>query len=166
MPRHLAHEPTLDSASIFDHASDAMPPHQDEQLSEMAWQRLLAPPATPVDELGAARTTRLWLDVRAIIEDGLTERQRQVLELYFLRGLDQSTVARLLGMSQQSVSEHIHGKTRHGHQVGGLVRKLRKLCARAGIAPGPRGAVRMADPAAMMQEQDADADAGPARLRA
>ena len=104
------------------------------QLSDRAWRDLPAEtdaPATPASDV-------LWERVRSLIELHLTERQRQVLELYYLRGLDQAGVATLLGISQQSVSEHLFGKSRHHRHVGGLVHKLRKLCARDGIEPGRR----------------------------
>jgi DNA-directed RNA polymerase specialized sigma24 family protein len=76
----------------------------------------------------------MWPSVRALIERHLTPRQQQVLELFYLRGLDQTAVGRLLGISQQAVSEHLFGKLRHGRRVGGLIRKLRRLCDSEGVA--------------------------------
>jgi len=55
------------------------------------------------------------------------------VELYFLRELNQSQVAERLGISQQSVSEHLYGKLRNGRVVGGAIRKLRRACAKRGI---------------------------------
>src|SRR4051812_7757238 len=69
-----------------------------------------------------------WSVVAGLIAEHLTPRQREVVELVCLRGLDQPTVARLLGISQQSVSEHLHGRMRRGVRVGGALRKLRRLC--------------------------------------
>ncbi len=114
-----------------------------EQLSAQRWQRMAAPAC---DEPVAARVSALWSRVRALIDSELTERQRQVLELYFLKGLDQAAVATLLGLTQQSVSEHLFGKARNGRQVGGLVRKLRKLCDKRGIAPKRLLAAEPSDP--------------------
>jgi len=100
----------------------------ESQLSSDAWRLL---PAPVQGSSGASRA--LWCQVRVIIENDLTVRQREVVELYFLRGLDQDVVAALLGISQQSVSEHLFGKMRNGTKVGGVIRKLRKLCEHKGL---------------------------------
>jgi DNA-directed RNA polymerase specialized sigma24 family protein len=71
--------------------------------------------------------------VRCTIREELTERQREVVELYFLRELNQSQVAERLGISQQSVSEHLYDKLRGGRVVVGAIRKLRRACAKRGI---------------------------------
>ena len=110
------------------------------QLSDDAWRHIPARDTMPIPA-----PAELWGRVRAIIEEQLTQRQREVVELYFLRGMDQATVATLLGISQQSVSEHLFGKTRDGAQVGGVIRKLRKLCARQGIMPATRHRVAAVD---------------------
>jgi predicted DNA-binding protein YlxM (UPF0122 family) len=81
----------------------------------------------------AERAEALWPDVRVIIDKILTLRQREVISLYFLEGLNQREIAEKLGISQQSVSEHLYGKVRNGHAVGGALRKLRKACAKQGI---------------------------------
>ncbi len=131
-------------------ASLGLPDADHQQLSAARWLRLAAP--HPVDEggsaLGLACAGALWMRVRSLIDSELTERQRQVLELYFLKGLDQAAVATLLGLTQQSVSEHLFGKARNGRHVGGLVRKLRKLCAARGIAPGGRLRTEPSEPLA------------------
>jgi predicted transcriptional regulator len=57
-----------------------------------------------------------------------------VVELYFLRGLNQRAIATLLGITQQAVSEHLYGKMRGGASVGGALRKLQKACRERGIA--------------------------------
>jgi predicted transcriptional regulator len=56
-----------------------------------------------------------------------------VVELYFLRGLNQRAIATLLGITQQAVSEHLSGKMRTGVSVGGALRKLHKACATRGV---------------------------------
>jgi DNA-directed RNA polymerase specialized sigma24 family protein len=69
-----------------------------------------------------------WTVVQRAIADRLTPRQREVIELVYVRGMDQTMAAALLGITQQSVSEHLHGKLRRGVRVGGALRKLRRLC--------------------------------------
>ena len=64
----------------------------------------------------------------------LTPRQRQVVELYCLEGLTQVEVADALGISQQTVSQHLMGKPRDGCRIGGAFRKLRKAILKAAKA--------------------------------
>lgn len=81
----------------------------------------------------AEHSKAVWSAVRTTADAALTSRQREVLELYFFEHLTQEQTAERLGISQQSVSEHIYGKTRNGgHAVGGALRKLRKICTRQG----------------------------------
>jgi DNA-directed RNA polymerase specialized sigma24 family protein len=75
-----------------------------------------------------------WPVVERLIRQCLTPRQREIVELHFFRGFDQPAVALLLGISQQAVSEHLHGKRRGDQRVGGIIPKLRKLCEREGLA--------------------------------
>jgi RNA polymerase sigma factor (sigma-70 family) len=63
----------------------------------------------------------------------LTSRQREVIRLYFFEGLNQREIAQKLGISQQSVSEHLYGKKRKGRALGGALRKLRKVCIKRGV---------------------------------
>ena len=80
-----------------------------------------------------ARADDLWPEVRAIVDAVLTERQREIVLLYYVEGLNQRQIAERLNTAQQSVSEHLFGKARGGRTVGGALRKLRKVCARRGI---------------------------------
>ena len=64
----------------------------------------------------------------------LTPRQRQVVELYCLEGQTQEEVANALGISQQTVSQHLMGKLRGGNHVGGAFRKLRRAILKAAKA--------------------------------
>jgi RNA polymerase sigma factor (sigma-70 family) len=110
-------------------------------LDEASWASLPAEAgvhhATPAEaEERTARQERaaaLWPIVAALLEECLSERQRQVVELYFMRGLNQRAIATLLGITQQAVSEHLYGKMRGGVSVGGALRKLHKACAERGI---------------------------------
>jgi RNA polymerase sigma factor (sigma-70 family) len=84
------------------------------------------------DRLDRAR--ELWPRVRRLMEDVLTDRQREVVLLYFVEERNQRQIAERLGITQQSVSEHLYGKMRNGRAVGGALRKLRKACARQGLS--------------------------------
>ena len=79
------------------------------------------------------RAKALWPIVRAIMDEALTSRQREVVHLYFFEGLNQREIAEKLGISQQSVSEHLYGQMRNGHAIGGALRKLRKACVKRGV---------------------------------
>ena len=56
----------------------------------------------------------------------LTERQRQITQLYFEFQLNEDEIARTLGISQPTVSQHIFGKKRNGKKIGGSIRKIQK----------------------------------------
>lgn len=57
----------------------------------------------------------------------LTERQRQITQLYFEFQLSEVEIAGILGISQPTVSQHLFGKKRNGKKVGGSIRKIRKI---------------------------------------
>jgi RNA polymerase sigma factor (sigma-70 family) len=73
--------------------------------------------------------------IKELISIRLTTRQRQIIELYFYENKTQQEIAETLGINQQVVSKHLFGVLRDGRQVGGAVRKLRKLCEQLGIDP-------------------------------
>ncbi len=110
-------------------------------ISEESWQRFSSEDHLYYEEPGegerrrarSQRAEALWPEVRAIMEKALTPRQQEVVALYFLEGMNQRQIAGRLGISQQSVSEHLYGKMRNGHAVGGALRKLRKACAKHGV---------------------------------
>ena len=79
------------------------------------------------------RAKELWPEVHALMMEVLTDRQQEVLVLYFLEGCNQREIAERLGISQQSVSERLYGKIRNGRTVGGALRKLRKACHTRGL---------------------------------
>ncbi len=71
------------------------------------------------------------LVVHGIMVAVLTPRQRQVLELYYLENHTQMEVATALGISQATVSQHLKGKRRNNHHIGGAFRKIRKSIRKA-----------------------------------
>ena len=71
--------------------------------------------------------------LESIMQEVLTDRQCEVVRLYFFEQINQREIAELLDVSQQVVSEHLYGKRRNGKVVGGALRKLRKVCAQQGI---------------------------------
>lgn len=85
----------------------------------------------------SARTEELWPGIAQLIQQVLTPRQREIVRLYYLTGLNQRQIADQLSISQQAVSEHLYGKWRNGHAVGGALRKLRKACAARGLTWDP-----------------------------
>jgi RNA polymerase sigma factor (sigma-70 family) len=110
-------------------------------ISEESWGQFSTEDGLYYEEPGEAerrreradRASALWLEVRSMMDDLLTARQREVIALYFFEGLNQRQIAERLGVSQQSVSEHLYGKVRDGRAVGGALRKLHKACVRRGI---------------------------------
>jgi len=82
------------------------------------------------------RARELWPQVREAMEAALTERQLEVVQLYYLAELNQRQISERIGITQQAVSECLYGKLRDGHTVGGALRKLRKTCAERGIRWG------------------------------
>ena len=80
-----------------------------------------------------ARAKALVPELRGVMDKLLTERQRAVVQLYFFGKLNQREIAQRLGISQQTVSEHLYGKMRNGRAIGGAMRKLRAECARRGL---------------------------------
>ena len=80
------------------------------------------------------RARRLQRTLQALIDEVLTERQREVVKLYYFGELNQRQIAEILGTSQQAVSERLYGKVRNGRTVGGAMRKLRVACLERGIS--------------------------------
>jgi RNA polymerase sigma factor (sigma-70 family) len=82
------------------------------------------------------RLKRLINPVLSIIDKALTEKQRQVLLLYFLHRKTQEEVAQIMGISRRVVSQHLFGICRNGRRVGGALAKIRKVCRQQGLGPG------------------------------
>jgi len=81
----------------------------------------------------ASRIQHLVHPLMEVIGQALTEKQRQVLFLYYLHQKTQEEVAQILGISRRVVSQHLFGICRNGKQVGGAIKKIRKLCSQRGI---------------------------------
>ena len=80
------------------------------------------------------RARRLRRALEALIDEVLTERQREVVKLYYFSELNQRQIAEVLGTSQQAVSERLYGKVRNGRAVGGAMRKMKAACLERGIS--------------------------------
>ncbi len=81
------------------------------------------------EKLRTAEEIRLL--VLGIMVSALTPRQRQVMELYYLESRTQAEVAAALGISQPTVCQHLQGKRRGPHTVGGAFRRIRKAIRKA-----------------------------------
>ena len=65
--------------------------------------------------------------VSGLIDTHLTDRQRDILRLYYFKGMTQVEIAEELALTQSTVSRHLFGTTRGGRKVGGAIAKLRKV---------------------------------------
>ena len=70
-------------------------------------------------------------DVHRLIDATLTQRQREILKLYYFYGKTQEDIAAILNVSQSTISRHLFGTVRDGRKVGGAIRKLQKAINRA-----------------------------------
>ena len=122
--------------------TDFNPDFWEVTLASERWARLSQKDALwhePPDEADLRqerdeRARGLKRPLKALIDKVLTERQREVVMLYYFRELNQRQIAEVLGISQQAVSEHLYGKMRNGRAVGGAMRKMEKACAERGIS--------------------------------
>jgi RNA polymerase sigma factor (sigma-70 family) len=88
-----------------------------------------------VDEEHDEVREELFAILRELVATGLTERQRQIVELIYGEQLTQAEGAERLGISQQVVSKQLFGVVRNGKRVGGALRRLRQLCEEHGLDP-------------------------------
>ena len=65
-----------------------------------------------------------------LIYSELTDRQREIVTLYYFQGKTQEDIAAILDLSQSTVSRHLFGTVRDGRKVGGAISKLRKVLER------------------------------------
>jgi biotin operon repressor len=72
--------------------------------------------------------------IMEIVENDLTEMQRNCIKLHFLCKRTRQEVAHTLGISRRVVTQHIYGIRRHGKSVGGGIKKIRKICQSRGIS--------------------------------
>ena len=56
----------------------------------------------------------------------LSGRQKQIVKLFFLKGLTESEIAETLGIAQSTVNQHLFGKKRNDRKIGGSIQKIRK----------------------------------------
>ncbi|NKB71349.1 MAG: hypothetical protein GKR89_30105 [Candidatus Latescibacteria bacterium] len=80
------------------------------------------------------RRKNMMSPIMELVSRGLTEKQRQVVILYYLHQKTQEEVGQILGISRRVVSQHLFGIFRNGKHVGGAINKIRKLCRERGIA--------------------------------
>jgi len=110
-------------------------------ISHESWEKFSEEDALGYEPAGEAERRRSreasalsrGPELLAILCDVLTPRQREVVLMYFYEGANQRQIAERLGVTQQSVSEHLYGKVRSGRAVGGAIRKLRKACSERGL---------------------------------
>lgn len=69
-----------------------------------------------------------------IIENDLSEMQRNCIKQHFLCRKTREEVAYALGISRRVVTQHIYGIRRNGKRVGGGIKKIRKICQQRGIS--------------------------------
>ena len=99
-------------------------------------QKLLDEGATEEGrDLQESHTKNILSDIQAIICNHLTDKQREIVDLYFFQGKKQQEIAAELGLPQQVVSKHLFGVIRNGRKVGGAITKIRKYCDKLGIEP-------------------------------
>ena len=72
--------------------------------------------------------------IMEVIENDLTEMQRNCIKLHFLCRRTREEIAYKLGISRRVVTQHIYGIRRNGKHVGGGIKKIRKVCQRRGIS--------------------------------
>jgi len=67
-----------------------------------------------------------------IINNNLTERQRQVINLTYFEGMTQNEISTQLGKHQTTIHKILQGNIDYNNQkkrYGGALKKIRKLCS-------------------------------------
>lgn len=104
-----------------------------ERLAESAGLWLCETSDEEVDHDRSAQWEEAVAMLALVIRTGLTQRQQEIVDLYFYEGKTQAEIAVILGISQQVVSKQLFGASRKGKMVGGVIRKLRKSLREVGI---------------------------------
>jgi RNA polymerase sigma factor (sigma-70 family) len=106
-------------------------PHLLDRISDEAgaWREVSGSPAQGPEAEAIAMLGR-------VIATQLTQRQKEIVDLYFYQGRTQTEIAEILGIQQQVVSRQLFGALRKGRRVGGAIRKLRKVLEAQGIHLG------------------------------
>jgi len=77
--------------------------------------------------------TELLREVLYIVENCLTEKQREVMKMTYLEGKTQNEISNELGKHQTTIHKILQGNIDYNNQkkrYGGALKKIRKLCAR------------------------------------
>lgn len=74
------------------------------------------------------RSDVLFREIKDIIENELTPRQRDIIRLYFFHEKTQGEIAQIMGISRRVVAQHLFGVYRKGRKVGGAIQRIRKVC--------------------------------------
>ena len=111
---------------------------RDVQLEPEQWEYIPESaglwPGQPPDDVTDNRlrtAEEIGLILKAVMLTALTPRQQRVLELYYYETRTQVEIAIALGITQQTVSQHLAGKFRGHSHVGGAFRKIRKAVQKA-----------------------------------
>ncbi|MEI8352060.1 MAG: sigma-70 family RNA polymerase sigma factor [bacterium] len=94
-------------------------PHQWANIPQSAglWSN---PPSDQAAELRLRTEEEIALILHAVMVTALTQRQRQIMELYYLEDRTQVEIATALGISQATISQHLTGKRRGRTRVGAI----------------------------------------------
>ena len=114
---------------------------RERRLSQEHWQDIADPrsdgDAADSADLGETRRRIVAMalpELREIISEALTPRQREVWRLYHFSpgGSTQQRVGEELSIRQPTVSQHLTGKVRDGRKIGGALRRV-QACIRKRI---------------------------------
>ncbi|MCB9642784.1 MAG: sigma-70 family RNA polymerase sigma factor [Myxococcales bacterium] len=78
---------------------------------------------------------RIFQALHQALEHELTDKQREVIHLYFFEGLSQHEIARRLGITQQVVQKRIFGTQRGQQRIGGAIARLQRALQHLFSAP-------------------------------
>jgi predicted XRE-type DNA-binding protein len=90
------------------------------------------------NEAVAELEERLKIEFWRLVDDNLTKRQKQVIELISIKKMTQQEAAKILGVNQSSITKSLNGNVDYSKKdennkktkivYGGSLRRLRKLC--------------------------------------